>query len=752
MMPMTVYTADVAGRENNAHYPRQHLVVTAADLQAVARLDHVVARYTGGKRSNAGFICADCLVMDVDNDHTDTPEQWITPDGLADTLPGVRFMTATSRNHMKRKASQSARPRFHAYFPIAEVKDARAYAALKKQLATRFGFFDPNAVDASRFIYGHPSPETTAYNGDVSIDTWLTDAGHTDVFAAFDAATQAIGEGHRNATLSRFAGRVLIRYGDSKQARGLFDRKAALCDPPLPQKEIETIWASAKRFAAKIAEEPEYVSPETYKTLSSLIPDDFTDIGQASLMAMNYLDRVRYSPATKWLAYSGGVWNENEPLAHRVFQELTERQLSQAREQTAQLETQATKIEQVAGATDADDTAAMVRVISAKERLKSEAEHAQAFMLFVKKRRSSKAIRDTMKETQPLVLINPDELDHNPYLLCTPCGTLDLRYGVGSLRTNQPEDLITRQTSISPTHIGMERWMDALALIFQGDSELIGYVQRICGLAAIGKVMVEALIIAYGNGSNGKSTFWNTIARVLGSYAASINAEVLVAGKKNSAKNDMAETRGRRLLIAAETEEGKRLSTASAKQLASTDKIAAEKKYKDPFSFTPSHTLVLYTNHLPKVGAMDRGIWRRLIVVPFEAKIEGNKDVKNYGSVLYEKAGGAALSWIIEGARLIHAENYKLTPPSCVIEATEAYRESNNWFAHFLEDCCEIGSDFEQASGALYQAYRAWALSTGEYVRSTRDFYTTIEHCGFNRRRTNRGWFIRGLTLTAQFL
>lgn len=144
---------------------------------------------------------------------------------------------------------------------------------------------------------------------------------------------------------------------------------------------------------------------------------------------------------------------------------------------------------------------------------------------------------------------------------------------------------------------------------------------------------------------------------------------------------------------------------------------------------------------------MDHGIWRRLIVVPFEAKIEGNRDVKNYGDVLYEQAGGAVLAWIIEGARLIHAENYQLTPPACVVEATEAYRESNNWFAHFLDDTCDVDADLEQPSGELYQAYRAWALAAGEYVRSTRDFYTALEHAGYQRRRTNRGWQVRGLAL-----
>lgn len=68
-----------------------------------------------------------------------------------------------------------------------------------------------------------------------------------------------------------------------------------------------------------------------------------------------------------------------------------------------------------------------------------------------------------------------------------------------------------------------------------------------------------------------------------------------------------------------------RLSTSVVKQLCSTDRISAEKKYKDPSDFTPSHTLVLYTNHLPRVGAMDTGIWRRLIVIPFTATIDKKK-------------------------------------------------------------------------------------------------------------------------------
>ena len=97
-------------------------------------------------------------------------------------------------------------------------------------------------------------------------------------------------------------------------------------------------------------------------------------------------------------------------------------------------------------------------------------------------------------------------------------------------------DLLTKQTAVGPSDEGVQIWADALDVFFQGDPELIGYVQRIVGLAAIGQVFVEALVIAYGDGRNGKSTFWNTIARVLGTYSGTISADALTVGVRRHYK------------------------------------------------------------------------------------------------------------------------------------------------------------------------------------------------------------------------
>ena len=133
-----------------------------------------------------------------------------------------------------------------------------------------------------------------------------------------------------------------------------------------------------------------------------------------------------------------------------------------------------------------------------------------------------------------------------------------LRQGMAGAREHSPEDFITKITSVSPNQKGMRIWLDSLNLIFQHNQELIDYVQMICGLAAIGKVYVEALIIAYGDGRNGKSTFWNAISRVLGLYSGNISADTLTVGCRRTS-NRNGQVKGKRLLIAAEMQEGARL-------------------------------------------------------------------------------------------------------------------------------------------------------------------------------------------------
>ena len=136
-----------------------------------------------------------------------------------------------------------------------------------------------------------------------------------------------------------------------------------------------------------------------------------------------------------------------------------------------------------------------------------------------------------------------------------------------------------------------------------------------------------------------------------------------------------------------------------------------------------------------------------MIVIPFHAKIQGSKDIKNYTQHLVDQAGGAVLSWLIEGARKVIAANYQVTRPPCVLDAIGAYREGNDWLGNFINECCEVDKSYQEKSGDLYNRYREYCSENGEYARSTSDFYAALEQAGYKRKRLNTGKYIIGLQL-----
>ena len=559
-----------------------------------------------------------------------------------------------------------------------------------------------------------------------------------------------IPEGKRNTTMSQIAGKLIKRYGNTDEAKKLFVEKAKACSPPLSRDELKSIWKSAVKFGKKVAVQEGYIPPEEYNDRTPRKPEDYSDVGQAYAFAKHCRDFVRYSPSTDYLVYDGICWQESKPRSQAAMQQFTDAQLAEAEKEIERTKEWMDSNRASAILEEYGSNAAMM--LNDEQRASILAHQgALAYKKFILQRRDSKYQVAALREARPMVEIDQRELDADPFLLNTPDYTVDLRKGMDGKQPHRAEDFITKCTTVAPGNEGEDIWKAALRTFFCGDAELEAYVQQIVGLAVIGHVYIEALIIAHGDGRNGKSTFWNVLSRVLGSYSGNISADALTVGCKRNVKPELAETKGKRLLIAAELEEGMRLNTSLVKQFCSTDEIFAEKKYKDPFAFTPSHTLVLYTNHLPKVGANDPGTWRRLIVVPFNARIEGSGDIKNYADYLYEKAGSAILAWMIEGAKIVIDANFHITQPECVRAATALYRENSDWLEHFLYECCDVGDAYQTASGDFYTAYRDFCNRTGEYTRSTTDFYAAIDLAGFTRKRTSKSRIICGVRLKPDF-
>ena len=448
-----------------------------------------------------------------------------------------------------------------------------------------------------------------------------------------------------------------------------------------------------------------------------------TDMDRAETMVRRYQSTIRWCQDIRtWLVWNGVYWQHDRTL---LVNALAMRYMNEACKQ----------------AQEAMDTAGS----------EDECARYKKLLAVINRGRMNKAINDMISLMKPNLPITAGDLDADPFLLNCQNGVADLRTGI--IAPHLPDHYMTKVAGSSYLPgAGFKLFGEFLDMITEGDKSLQDYFQVICGMAAIGKVFYEGLCVFYGDGSNGKSTFLNTVSKVFGDYACTINPDILMAQRDGRENIGKAEVRGKRLVTAIETEEGKRISTATLKQLSSTDPITARRLYENPLTFQPSHTLILATNHLPKVGSTDSATWRRIAVVPFKVKINPVKEIKDYSSILYQEDGDAVLTWIIEGAVRYIAGGYQIQQPEAVTQTTTNYKDEENWLQNFLMECCEADKDKPELrvmGGHLYDAYSDWCQRNSEYRRRPRDFAAALQVVGYTKKHIATGTEWYGIRLVS---
>lgn len=499
--------------------------------------------------------------------------------------------------------------------------------------------------------------------------------------------------------------------------RTLETKNREACVPRLPDEELRKILRESLKK-------------------KSLRPDDYTDLGQAAILEREYVNVLRYSKQTGFLFYDGKVWRSDDLAAQECAQKITDRQMKQARNELADARKKLDKLIE-AGADKEEIDAAALKVAEAKD-----------FRKFVLSRRASNRITAALKEVQPKVQIDVSELDKDGFFLNTPDGNIDLR--TGEMHPHNPYDYCTKITAVSPDDRNADVWQRFLDQLTCGDKALQLYLQELAGSNCTGIVKREELQLAFGDGGNGKSTFYGVQQKVLGSYSTTISPDVLMSSRNQGQQKrfELADLRGKRLVIAPELDSGQTLDSGMMKRACSVEKIRAEKKHKDGFEFTPTHHIVLFTNNMPTVNARDGGTWDRLVVIPFNARFRNTKgEIKDYASYLHENCGGAILSWMIEGARRVIANDFKISTPACVQAAVDAYKADNDWLADFLSVCCHQDPTYTEAAGDLYHRYQLFCDGTGTCRKSQADFKSALESAGFKRQATKTGKIWRGLRL-----
>ena len=335
----------------------------------------------------------------------------------------------------------------------------------------------------------------------------------------------------------------------------------------------------------------------------------------------------------------------------------------------------------------------------------------------------------------PRISVPAAHLDAKPDLLGTPGATIDLISG--RRRTPQPEDLLTSRTSVAhDRRARCPRWQEFLAEAITADSEALSYLQEVVGYCLTGHTSVQQMWLLTGEGSNGKSTFINTLMKLLGTYAAAAADTVLLkSGSQGGANNDIAALAGKRFVSLTETDRGRHLNEARLKQLISGDPVAARKLYQEFSTFTPEAKFFLATNHLPEVKGTDNGIWRRLVVIPFPHRFEGDPTLAE--QLRHELPG--ILNWAVQGAKRWYENDRQLTTPATFQATTQAYRDDQDHVGRFLAAHTTRDPEGKTPAKELRDAYLEWCQQGDIQPLSPNEVGARLAARGFSSIRFGKG-------------
>jgi P4 family phage/plasmid primase-like protien len=336
---------------------------------------------------------------------------------------------------------------------------------------------------------------------------------------------------------------------------------------------------------------------------------------------------------------------------------------------------------------------------------------------------------EKLARADPAVATTATQWDSDPYLLGTPGGTVDLR--TGELRPANPADMISKVTAVAPARMETPIWDRFLREATsgdeerKGDEELIAFIYRLGGYCLTAVVRDHILPFLLGPGGNGKGKLLNTMEGIWGDYAKTASTDLLMGAKGERHPAELADLNGARLVLAQEAEEGKQWSAKRVKQLTGGDTISARFMNCNFFTFRPTHKLLIAINDPPIIRKVDDAMRRRLLEIPFPHKppvVDPELDQK------LRPEWPGILQKFIDGCVEWHKEGLK--PPMSVQKATEAYFETQNRFAQWVDECCTVGRNEKDTTENLFGSWKKFADANGIERGTTNDFAGNMQRIG----------------------
>ena len=348
--------------------------------------------------------------------------------------------------------------------------------------------------------------------------------------------------------------------------------------------------------------------------------------------------------------------------------------------------------------------------------------------------------------SEPGILAPMDAFDSDPWLLNVPNGTLDLR--AGTLRPHRRGDHLTKLVPIAfDDSADCPLWIEFLNRVTGQNEELRAYLRRLAGYLLTGTTSEQTFHFLYGEGANGKSVFCEIIALLLGEYAMIAQPQMIMARRHSGVPNDIARLKGMRAVLMNETSQDSRFDEARLKDLTGTDSLTGRFLNREFFDFTPTHKLLLRGNHKPTIVGTDKGIWRRLHLVPFTVSIPEPEQDRGLLEKLRVELPGI-LRWAVVGC--LEWQREGLAPPPLITQAVDEYRQESDTLGRFIDERCDCRPNALVQTSVLFGQYRDYCQQLGEPSLSQKDLAGEMERRGYRRRRTTGGARIfEGVVLNA---
>lgn len=314
-----------------------------------------------------------------------------------------------------------------------------------------------------------------------------------------------------------------------------------------------------------------------------------------------------------------------------------------------------------------------------------------------------------LASSEPTIASRVADFDQHSWLLNVRNGIVDLT--TGQLLPHDPTLHFTQLVNIDyDAKAVCPRWDRFVLEVCRGDQALVDYLHRAVGYTMTGETKEQKLFFLFGDGANGKSTFLETLRRILGDYGAQLPFETFLVSRNTKPEGGLARLPGKRFVTASEAGEGRSWNEELLKSVTGGDTIVGEYKYKDAFEFRPVCKVWVAANDRPIVHGANHGIWRRFHPIPFQADFKGNADPLLDQTLKDETPG--ILAWAVRGA--MQWNRLGLCPPPVITEALEEYKSDNDVLGRFIQERCQLDTTWSTPSSTMLQEYNEWAKRNHE--------------------------------------